>query len=90
MNLKIRETFVNATKGHRFSEAGAYETFTEDRGELFRSLRREHGRCVSRVYVDTPKGAKPVGWVFQKRDSYSDDPHKTYLREVWVEICPAR
>ena len=85
MNLRIRETFVNATKGHRFSETGAYETFTSDRGELYRHLQREYGRCVSRMYVDTDRGAKPVGWVFQGRQQY-DDTRETYLREVWVEV----
>ena len=65
-------------------ESGWYEPFTDDLGRLFKSLRREYGRCVSRVYQDTPDGtADPIGWVFQKRAKYTDSP-ETYLQEVWV------
>jgi hypothetical protein len=65
-------------------ESGWYEPFTDNLGELFKSLRKEYGRCVSRVYQDTPDGtADPVGWVFQKRVKYWD-ANETYLQETWV------
>ena len=86
-NLMIRETFVNVTKGRRFNETAPYETFTSDRGELYRHLRREYGRCTSRVYVDDANGPRPVGWVFLSRQKYDDERGVTYLREVWVEVC---
>jgi hypothetical protein len=86
MSLAIRETFVNATDNHMIGEEVCTDLFTQDRGELFRSLRKEYGRCISSVYVDTKDGPpQRVGWVFQKRDHYTDT-HEPYLREVWVHV----
>jgi hypothetical protein len=90
MALQIQESFVNATKGTRFGDSDWYEPYTDDLGELYRSLRSEYGRCVSKVYVDTAGGeAKAIGWVFHKRMEYEDAHHcrpdeRSYLREVWV------
>jgi hypothetical protein len=99
MPLEISETWVNATKGHGIGESGWYEPFTDDRGKLYRSLMREYGRCIGKVYVDvrTPAAeddgtmgaykerAKPIGWVFQGRDKYSDTG-EPYVRETWVTV----
>lgn len=83
--LKIKETFVNESKGYRYGETDYYEPHTDEKGELFRSLREEYGRCISKVYIDLPDGsAKPVGWCFEKRREYSDC-NETYLQHVWVE-----
>lgn len=85
-NLYISETYVNATKGQQFGESGVYETFTSDKGELYRSLVREFGRCTGRVYVDREgKPPQTVGWVFLKRCNY-EDTGEPYLREVWVTV----
>lgn len=86
-NLWIRESFINTTEEHVFAESPAVETFTEDRGELFRALRAEYGRCISRVYIDR-NGQPPeaIGWVFQSRDHYQDQPQRSYLREVWITV----
>jgi hypothetical protein len=85
--LMILETYVNDTEGHQFGDSGWYEPFTENRGELFRSLRREFGGCVSRVYQDVlirrpaathgvyRRGTytvKTAGWVFSRRERYDD------------------
>jgi hypothetical protein len=92
MTLQIQESFVNVTEGHRYGDSHWYEPYTADKGALYRALRREYGRCVSRVYIDTDAGAKAIGWVFVKRVEYDDahrisDPSKrTYLREVWVSL----
>lgn len=85
-NLYVRESYVNATKGHRFGDSEWYESYTDSKGQLYRSLVAEYGRCMGKVYVDRP-GAPPlaIGWVFNKRMQY-DDCRETYLREVWVEI----
>jgi len=32
---------------------------------------------------------RPGGWVFSRLDPYADDPGKSYLREVWVELREA-
>ncbi len=87
MGLWIQEEFVNETKGHRFSSGPWVDSNCDTLGELFRSLSREYGRCVSRMYVGD---GKPVGWVFEKRCEY-DDAHRiqdklarSYIRHVWV------
>lgn len=85
MNLYAQETFLNATEGHMIGENDVYETYCETRGELFRAMRDEYGRCTGRVYIDTEAGTKAVGWVFQGRDTY-EDTGESYLREVWVTV----
>jgi len=98
MNLQITEDYVDATRGCRLGESGWYEPYTDNRGELYRALVKEHGRCTGKVYVDkrTPApddgttGAyvetpEPVGWVFVKRQQY-EDTRKPYLAETWVTI----
>ena len=84
--LWVSETGVNATEGYQWGDSGPYETFTADLGELFRAMRREYGRCVSRIYVDQ-EGSAPiaVGWVFQKRAKY-EDTGKPYLQETWITV----
>jgi hypothetical protein len=91
--LLIEESWVNATRGHRCGESGLYEPFTDDIGVLFRAMQREHGRCVSSVYVDAPDGRRlRVGWCFQKRQEYADarpswpDERRYYLAETWVML----
>ena len=87
--MKVRETYINATKGHRFGDSGGWiDAHADTVGGAFRAARAEFGRCVGKVYVDTTGGgAKQVGWVFQKRMRYDDDPKDSYLREVWVEVA---
>ena len=71
----------------QLGESHVYETFTDSPGELFKSLRREWGRCVSSIYIDRPDGnTLRVGWVFQARVAYEDDPDQTYIREVWCTL----
>lgn len=72
---------------HGLGSSGIYESFTDNPGELFRSLSREYGRCTGRVYVDDEDGrAKPIVWIFVKRQPYEDEPERTYLHEVWVTL----
>ena len=80
--LVIKETYINETKGWIIGESGFYPPFTDDRGELFRSIQKECGRCISKVYVDDIDGnAHPIGWVFEKRKKYSDSDD-TYLQHT--------
>jgi len=67
-------------------DSGLFEPFTEDRGELFRAMQRENGRCIGFVYVDR-KGdeVQKVGWIFEKRRRY-DDCNETYLSQTWVTL----
>jgi len=84
MTIYIEEIFVDASEGYIFGRSTIYESGYNNPGDLFRELQREYGRCVGRVYVDSPDGqAIPVGWSFIKRVRYPDSP-PTYLREVWV------
>jgi hypothetical protein len=91
-NLWIDETYINRDRGYRFGETGVYETFTDNRGKLFRSLQKEYGRCTSKVYVDGPP-TRAVGWVFEKKCRYEDArgnaPDDFYTREVWVTLHTA-
>lgn len=87
-NLLAQETCRNATANYIMGESDVYETFTDDRGELFRALRRHYGGCTGKVYVETAEGERAVGWVFQKTDRY-EDTDEPFLREVWVTLHTA-
>jgi hypothetical protein len=90
--LQIQEIFVvqeDSGKSYRTGDSRWYEPFTDDLGQLFKFLKREYGRCVSRVYQDTPDDdPDAIGWVFEKRRGYeghvrSGSP-KSYIQQVWV------
>jgi hypothetical protein len=84
--LHVKESWVDRTRNIRCGDSDVYETWCNTTGELYRAMRREYGRCVSRVYVDGPNGtARAIGWVFQRRRKY-DDVNETYLAETWVTI----
>lgn len=83
--LCVSETGINVTEGHGIFEVPVYETDFSEPGELFRACQKEHGRCVSSIYLDTPSGTVRTGWVFQSRRPYSDSA-ETYLHETWVSL----
>ena len=88
-NIVMREQWVNQTEGCLLGDSDWYEAYTDDEGELFRSLQKEYGRCISKVYVDQvnePLNPKKVGWVFLKKVEYSDVRGQYFLRETWVEL----
>ncbi len=84
-NLFVQESWINVTKGHRLGDSDVYETDCESRGELYRVMQRECGRCAGKVYIDDSNGKNPkiIGWVFQKRKAY-DDCNETFIHETWV------
>jgi hypothetical protein len=95
---KLRIDYVNASKNYSYGEEWSSlkdcwccETLENGsiqarKGDLFRMLAEDLGRCVGKVYVDGPNGsAVPIGWVFQKRMEYSDCK-QTYLQESWASI----
>lgn len=89
--LYVSEVFINGTKGYQFGESGIYEAYTDDIGKLFRSMQKEYGRCIGKVYIDTKdEKAHTIGWVFSKRMKYEDardnSPDSFYTREVWVTL----
>lgn len=83
--LYAQESYVNATEGRLYGEGPVTETFTADRGELYRACQKEYGRCTGKVYIDSDEGPRAIGWVFQGRARY-EDSDETYLREVWVTV----
>ncbi len=87
-NILISETWINRTEGHGIGESGVYETYTDSLGKLYRSLRKEYGRCISKVYIDRDGKAQAIGWVFLKADRY-EDTRERFLRETWVNVHTA-
>ena len=92
MNLFISESWNEVRKEGEdvkligIGESEVYETFTSDKGELYKSLVKEWGRCVSKQYIDTKDGKTiHTGWIFQKRQKYNDS-NETYLAETWVTV----
>lgn len=84
--LYAQETTVNQTRGHIIGESPVFEAFTDSAGALFRGMQREHGRCASAVYIDSPTGQpKRIGWVFEKLDHYSDTG-EPFMRETWITL----
>lgn len=87
-NIWIEESFVNRTKGYRIHDSEIHDSDEDNVGRLYKSLSREYGRCVSKVFVDRQGKTKAVGWVFEKKMRYDDargnDPDDYYVREVWV------
>ncbi len=91
MGLTVSESFINATEGYRFGDSSEYEAYTDNLGELYKSMQKEYGRCTGKVYIDLKDGRTiPIGWVFIKRMRYEDardnSPKSWYLREVWVHV----
>jgi hypothetical protein len=85
-NIVMREQWVNRTENHLLGDSGWYESFTDKEAVLFRSLQKEYGRCTGKVYVDLPsEEARPIGWVFIKRDKY-DDTDEYFLKETWIDL----
>lgn len=89
--IYVSESHVNATEGSRMGEQEPYASYFDTswfRRRILRDLMREHGRIVSKVYIDTPTGTQAIGYVFVKRDRYEDtgDP---FLHETWVTLHTA-
>ncbi len=84
--MLIKEIWINKTENCINGDSDFYEPFTDDIGKLFKSCQREHGRCVSGIFIDTKNnGTIKIGWVFEKRQKYTDCD-ETYLAETWIEL----
>ena len=87
MLFHVRVHLIDEAQNLMFHATEWQEVYAETEGHLFRSYRKEYGRCQSRMYIDTKeKEAKPIGWVFQKRVSYEVTPKRKFLQSAWVEI----
>ena len=83
------ETWVDASQDVICGESDWYETNAETVGQLFRSCRKNLGRCTGKAFIDAKGEPRHVGWIFQKRTEYLDDPWSgedkgMYLLETWV------
>jgi hypothetical protein len=68
-NLFIDIAQTNETKHYHLSDPELVETNFDDMGELYRSLVKEYGKCVSKQYIGD---GVQIGWVFEKRVKYDD------------------
>ena len=93
--MYLIENTLNATKGWGIYDGEEYPVDCGDDsvGEIYRRCAREYGRCIGKVYVDSQGGeAIHCGWVFQKRQEYSDNrpstprDQRTYLHETWITL----
>jgi hypothetical protein len=86
--LWVTLDFIDATHDGRFDNSGPEPTDFEEEeaGKLYHALSKKYGRCVSKVYMTTrTEEAVPIGWVFQKKEEYTDTNRK-YMRETWVTV----
>jgi len=83
--MLISEQHINVTQDCLCGESGLYEPFTDEVGKLFKDLQKQFGRCTSKVYIDEEDVSRPIGWVFQKKQKYSDTDEE-YVHEVWVTL----
>ena len=96
--LQMKETWTNETKGHIIGDSGWYEPYTDNLGQLFRALQKEFGRCMSKVYQDTPDGEPDaIGWYFEKKREYEDadkfrirGEDRYYIAGTWVFMRDAK
>lgn len=90
----LRKTQVNDTRGWIFNDGDWERVFEENTKTIFKMLQKDHGRCTGKMFVDGKDGStKHIGWVFEKRECYSDRNglrQDDFFRcETWVECCPA-
>lgn len=85
IKMLIQEAWIDKTDNCLVGESGLYEPYTDNIKQLFKTLMKEYGRCVSKVYVDKGNKTIAIGWVFEKRRKY-DDSNDTYLQETWVTL----
>ena len=86
----IKETFVNASKGHIFGEGECNDLWTNDKKKLFHSLKKEYGPIATKMYRDKLQvngmmASEHIGYVFKGWQRYTDT-NEPYQREVWVEF----
>ena len=85
MNILISETWVDATGGYIIGDSGVYETMFGNIGELFKSLKKKYGKCISKMFIGDNENAKHIGWVFSKKVKY-EDCNKYFTQETWVSL----
>lgn len=89
MSLYIEESQVfvqdygtDNEKRFRGGDSEPYQSCFDTTGKLFKACLREHGRCLSKVYVDRDGKPMQVGWSFFKRATDKDH----YDVETWITV----
>ena len=99
-NLFIETVSVNKNRGYRINDPEFNETRFDDMGKLYKSLVKEYGRCTSKQYITVNDKPVQIGWVFEKREKYSDmrasrafkhmSPKErdacSFIMETWVSV----
>jgi len=52
--------------------------------DVFREAKKQYGKCMSKIYVDTENSIQVSGWVFEKKVKYADCNDK-YIQRAWIE-----
>jgi hypothetical protein len=89
-NLWIQESMTNEDEGYRIHDTDVYETHHNNIKDLFKSLQKEYGRCMGKIFVDRYDGllgdtAVQVGWIFEKKVKY-DDTDAYFTQATWVAV----
>ena len=85
----VELNFVNITEGHGYGKEEWDLDNTDFRnmpwGKIFQGLRKEYGRCTSKVFIDNkdPKKSVHIGWCFESTQEYTDTKEK-YIQVAWV------
>ena len=80
--LYVQENWINATKGYSCGQSEVYQTWCETKGELFKAMQKEYGKCVSKMYIGDNTH---IGWVFEKLEHYTDT-NEPYIMQTWVSV----
>ena len=88
-NILIKETWVNEDQNCINGCSEVYETYTDNIGDLFRTLQCEYGKCTSKMYIDLDNVSHAIGWVFEKIAHYTDT-REPYKLVTWVELHNSR
>ena len=84
--MQVQEHYVQVKESERIQldSSGWFETWTQNKGDLFRASQKSHGRCIGKMYAEDPC-VIPIGWIFEKHVK-CENSDSVYLRETWVEL----
>ena len=84
---RIQETYTEVTEERHsiFGESEIYQPFTNNLHVLYRSLQKDYGRCIGKLFRDCDDQTLVCGWVFEKREKY-EDTEETFLQHTWVNV----
>jgi hypothetical protein len=86
-NLFISEEWINKTKEYCIGSTEVYETCYDNIKDLYLSLQKQYGECVSFIldFTDPKPHSKKIGWVFQEEGTY-EGTGESFIQETWVTV----